>query len=290
MSNNDLKNLLHATKPTSSSKNTSIKTISNKTREMMKCFCQINKFFDDNENVISWDYYNIEDLNKLKTDKHGFCILHLTISSLSSQTDDLKLFLSLLTARVDICISESRISQNNLPTTNLDIPGCNIEQTPTESSAGGTIMYISKDICYILRKDLQTYCPKELQSIFIEIIIPNKSSLLSGTIYKHPSTESDKFNNEFLEPLLSKIRAESKTTVLAGDFNLSFIKYNKNKGTAKFLEHLFSNNFILRITLLTRSTSSSQTLIDNIFINNQAFCSVSGNLTTLIPNYLTQQR
>lgn len=157
MSNNDLKNLLHATKPTSSSKNTSIKTISNKTREMMKCFCQINKFFDDNENVISWDYYSIEDLNKLKTDKHGFCILHLTISSLSSQTDDLKLFLSLLTARVDICISESRISQNNLPTTNLDIPGCNIEQTPTESSAGGIIIYIYLKISVIYYEKIFKY-------------------------------------------------------------------------------------------------------------------------------------
>ena len=69
--------------------------------------------------------------------------------------DNLKFFLSLLTAKVGIlCISESRISQHNLTTTNLDIPGHIIEHTSTETSAGGALMYISKDISYILRKGL----------------------------------------------------------------------------------------------------------------------------------------
>ena len=39
-----------------------------------------------------------------------------------------------------------------------------------------------------------------------------------------------KFNNEFLEPLLSKIKAEGKVTFLAGGFNFNLIK---NKGTAE---------------------------------------------------------
>ena len=64
MSNNHQKNL-HAAKPASSSKGTSIKTTSKKAREMMKRFCQINQFFEDNENVLSCDYCSIEELNKL---------------------------------------------------------------------------------------------------------------------------------------------------------------------------------------------------------------------------------
>ena len=63
-----------------------------------------------------------------------------------------------------------------------------------------------------------------------------------------------KFNNEFLEPLLSKIEVEGKATFSAGDFNFHLIKYNQNKGTTEFLEKLFSNNFIPQITLPTRST------------------------------------
>ena len=97
-----------------------------------------------------------------------------------------------------------------------------------------------------------------------------------------------KFNSEFFEPLLSKIKAEGKVTFLAGDFNVNLVKYNQNKGTAEFLEHLFSNNFTLHITLPTRSTLTSQTPIDNIFLNSQSHRSVSGNLTTSISDHLPQ--
>ena len=97
-----------------------------------------------------------------------------------------------------------------------------------------------------------------------------------------------KFNNEFLEPLLSKIKAEGKDTFLARDFNFNLIKYNQNKGIAEFLEHLFSKNFTPHITLPTRSTLTSQTLINNIFLNSQSHRSVSGNLTTSISDHQPQ--
>ena len=48
----DLRNLIRAAKLTSFSKSTSIKTISMKTREIMKPFFQINQIFEDKENVI----------------------------------------------------------------------------------------------------------------------------------------------------------------------------------------------------------------------------------------------
>ena len=93
-----------------------------------------------------------------------------------------------------------------------------------------------------------------------------------------------KFINEFLESLLSKIKAEGKAT-LATDFNFNLMKYNQNNGTVEFLEHIFSNSFTLHITLPTRSNLTSQTLINNIFLNN---CSVSENLTTAISDHLPQ--
>ena len=195
----------------------------------------------------------------------------------------------MLTAKVDICISESRLSKNNPVTLNLDNPGYTFKHIPTEPSAGGTLMYISNDISYILQNDLQVYSPKELELIFIEIIIPNKPSSILGIIYKHLSMKLFKFNNKFLEPLLFKIKAESKATFLAvWDLNFNLIKYNQNKGTADLPEHLFSNNFTLHITLPMRSTLTSQTLINNILLNNQLHWSVSGNLTTSISDHLPQ--
>ena len=70
-----------------------------------------------------------------------------------------------------------------------------------------------------------------------------------------------KFNSDFLELLLTKIKDEDKMAMLAGDFNFNLTKYNQNKGTSNFLEDLFSSNFIPEITLPTRKTLA---LIDYI--------------------------
>ena len=76
MSNNDLKSFLHVENPIFY-RNSSIKTMPKKTREMMKLFCQMNQVFDDNENEISFDYCSIDDPNKLNMNMHN--MLHLNI-------------------------------------------------------------------------------------------------------------------------------------------------------------------------------------------------------------------
>ena len=88
-----------------------------------------------------------------------------------------------------ICISESRLSQKKPQTTNINLTGYSIEQTPTESSAGGILLYISQNFSYKQRKDLQIYYPKELESMFIELTIPNKPNFTVGAMYKHPSMQ-----------------------------------------------------------------------------------------------------
>ena len=66
-------------------------------------------------------------------------------------------------------------------------------------------MYISQKFSCKPRKDLQIYCPKELESVFIELTIPNKPNFIVGAVYKHPSMQHYKFNNDFLENLLNEI-------------------------------------------------------------------------------------
>ena len=153
---NDRKSFLYAENPIFH-KISFIKTMFKKTKEIMKWFCQINQVLGNNGNAISCDYYNIDELNKLNINRHhDLFILHLNISSLSLLIDDLKIFLSLLTAKVDILrISKSRLSQNNSLATNLDIPGYTFEHNPIESSAGDALMYLSNDISYVIRNDFK---------------------------------------------------------------------------------------------------------------------------------------
>ena len=163
-------------------------------------------------------------------------VLHLNISLLSSHINELKLLLSSFNLNFDIiCITESRITKSNLPTSNIHIPGYNIEQTPTESSAGGTLIYISQKLSYKNRLDLQIYHPKHLESTFIEILLPDKYNFIIGTVYKHPPMKPYSYNTSFSQ-LLQKIKRENKKTIITGDFNLNLLNYAKNIGTFECLE------------------------------------------------------
>ena len=147
-----------------------------KTKELLKKFREMSQILEQSENPLSCDYYDISDFKKLNINKQqDLSTLNLNISFILPRIDDLRTFLNLAHHKFDIiCISESRISLKHPQTTNIDLPGFNMEQTPTESSAGGTLIYISQSLSYKPRKDLQIYCPKDLESTFIELLIPNR--------------------------------------------------------------------------------------------------------------------
>ena len=73
-----------------------------------------------------------------------------------------------------------------------------------------------------------------------------------------------------------------------GDFNVNLINYHKNRVTYEFLQQFFNHNFTPQITLPTRITEKTVTLIDNIFVNDQAQQYNSGNITTFISAHLPQ--
>ena len=282
----DLHNTIHV----QSTPQTHFTNVPNKkSKGLIHKFQQLNNLFDQSENTISCDYYDLKDFQKIKIKQQDFSLLHLNISSLSCHINDLVNFLALLNTKFDvICITETRLSHKNPITTNIELPGYNIEQTPTESSAGGTLIYISQNLSYKRRTDLQICCSKELESVFIEVMVPNKQSYILGTIYKHPSMKHFKFNNEYMEELLRVITHENKNCILTGDFNLNLLKHAKSPGVSKFLENLLSHNFMPQITLPTRITEKTATLIDNILINNNVLNCISGNITTSISDHLPQ--
>ena len=91
------------------------------------------------------------------------------------------------------------------------------------------MIYTSQILSYKPRKDLQIYCPKELEYTYIELLIPKKQSHLIGVVYKHPSMKHDKFNNNFMNALLEKLTSENKPSIITGDFNLNLINYMQRK-------------------------------------------------------------
>ena len=105
-----------------------IKKSNKEIKDLMARFKQVNDLLDPSENLTSWDYYDVNDISKLRSNENNLSVIHLNISSLPLRINELKLFLSFFKYRFDIIsVSESRITKSNILTTNIDIPGYNIE-------------------------------------------------------------------------------------------------------------------------------------------------------------------
>ena len=145
------------------------------------------------------------------TNKH-FSIFHLNVSSLPFHFEELSTLISERNLNFDFLgISESLLKLNQNPLTSVQLAGYSIEYTPTEYNNGGTLRYVKKGINYKLRKDLQIYKPKQLESTFIEIV-QNKDRIIIDYLYRHPSVELSGFNNHNLSNLLDNILEESSTS------------------------------------------------------------------------------
>ena len=139
---------------------------------------------------------------------------------------------------------ESHISKTNFCPTNTALANYVIEQTPTESNAGGALFYIKRKHSYTVRKELKLYKPHKIESVFVEVIMPKITNIIVGCIYRHPDDNIDDFNTNCLRPLLQKLSKESsKIFFLLGDFNIDLLKFNSCSSICNFFNDLSSSYF-----------------------------------------------
>ena len=101
--------------------------------------------------------------------------MHLNISSLQYHFEELDDLLNTSNTKFNVVgITESRNKKGIAPLSNVNLQNHKIEHTPTESEKGGSLLYISSDLNYKVRNDLQMYKSKELESVFIEIVNKGK--------------------------------------------------------------------------------------------------------------------
>ena len=61
--------------------------------------------------------------------------------------------------------------------------------TPTETPAGGSLIYIVNHLWHKRPKWPKYLWKNELESTFIEIVNPRKLNIIEGVIYRHPSMD-----------------------------------------------------------------------------------------------------
>ena len=111
-------------------------------------------------------------------------LIRINACSLNKNFKDLQHLLSCTKTKFDIiAISETRITKQVSLSNSLNLYNYSFEFTPTETSVGGTLLFIANHLSHKCRNDLNIYKRNELESTFTEIVNPKKSNIIVGVIY-----------------------------------------------------------------------------------------------------------
>jgi hypothetical protein len=90
-----------------------------------------------------------------------------------------------------------------------------------------------------------------------------------GNIYKTPYETVDKFTlfYEEFSTLLDVLSRFKSTIYVSGDYNIDLLKINTKSNYKDLFDNVVSFGFYPKLTLPTRLTDTSSTLIDNIYTN-----------------------
>ena len=112
-----------------------------------------------------------------------------------------------------------------MPTSTFEPEGYVIEDTPSESSYGGVLIYNDN---HINNKVHKIHEGQRTWIIFHWNTKPNSKNTIIGCIYQQPWMDSTEFNDVYLHDVLEKLSNENKTVVLMGNFNIDLLKYDSD--------------------------------------------------------------
>jgi len=217
-------------------------------------------------NAINCKYYDIEDLNvctKNDSEHIYLSMLHVNIQSSFKNFGVLKAHLSLLNFEFDI-IAISEAGKNNHNLAHVFGNDYSYFYKAPYSSKGGVACYINNKLNPVVRQDLNFEKDPRLENLWLEMCIDNRKCVL-GIIYRHPGYNTNAICKG-LEQILSRIIDEDKLCLVCGDLNIDLLK-PENCQTKLYIDTVLGLDSIPLITLPTRITSHSATLIDHINIS-----------------------
>ena len=221
-------------------------------------------------------YYDIDNFNNVVKDT-GFSLFHLNSRSLIHNIDTISDYLSTLNNNFSVLgFSETWFGPHNKITgmSNYNL----FEQHRENRRGGGVCLFVHNKFPAVIRHDLSIF-NADIESIFVELNFESITILVS-VIYRPPQSSVNSFYDT-LDLILSKISNEHKNCYIMGDFNIDLTKDK----SSDFHNILSSYGYCPLISIPTRVTCNSASLIDNILSNTNFDDYVSGVLVTDISDH-----
>ena len=241
-------------------------------------------------------YHSTEDILKVfKQNNNDFILLTLNAQSIRSKFSQLQILLHQLSeSGIEIgafCIQETWIAKD-ADTTQLQLEGYTlISQGYSATTHGGLFIYVNSK--YTVHEFYSINSSTICEALFIKLEnggLPK--DIIIGNVYKPPHDNNNKDNiDAFIEemnPVIDQINASNLDTFCAGDFNIDLLKMNIKEHYSSFLDMMVHNSLFPKITLPTRFSKKSCSLLDNIFckFSNRVLSNTSGILLNDISDHL----
>ena len=195
-------------------------------------------------------------------------MVNLNISSLQAHFDELNDFLTRFSNPPSIILlSETRINVN--PCININIPGYTFEHLPSPAKAGGVGAYLSTDLIYTEIESLHLQV-RDCEDLWFEVEFPGKQNkYIIAVIYRHPCNNTNAFSAALDEKMQFLNTNLAKKALLFGDMNYDLsLKHRYVSPISDYVNVCKSNAFFNLVSIPTRVTPNSQTIIDHILTND----------------------
>ena len=255
----------------------------------------MSSYKNDNKNELR--YYDIDRYNKSCIEE-SLKIIHFNARRISKNRGNLVAYMALFDKSPDIILL-SEIGHDGDHYLQFTFPDYLVDYVdiPKSNKYGGVAILLKKGIFenYVILDHLKIKmtcgCQKcQVENIWLELF-KNGRKYTIGCIYRHPNGDVKHFQQK-LNYTLSKIPNEN-TCVAAGDINIDILKYQR-ENVIDYITQYMANGFIPVITLPTRVTLNTKTIIDHLFIKFPLKLSdtkflggvLSGEVTDHLPIFL----
>lgn len=205
--------------------------------------------------------YVISNLITGRSSDSQLSVFHLNCQGLYSSFSDLESTCREL--RPDcIGLCETFITQQTESL--LDIPGYTSHFLHRKQmKRGGIAIYIRDTHTVQIRQDLTRNTEGIFESLFLEVWLSPNKKFIVGEIYRSPSGSTSQFM-EHMAQVLELAQCKKNELILMGDFNIN-LSIPLTAEAADLLNNMAGSGLYPAVTIPTRVTESTHSLIDNIF-------------------------